>query len=330
VTDSRADDPVVSVIVRTLNEEEHFGLVLAAIRHQRIDVAVEVVVVDSGSTDATLAMAGEAGARVVRLARPFRPGYAVNTGAEAARGRVCVTLSAGAFPVDDRWLEPLVAPLLRDDGPAASFSRHVSLPHACPIEDAFNASVFTARATTALFSASSGAFLRSVWDRLRWNEDIPVGGPDDREWALRLQAEGMRILYVPESRVYRSHGLTAAQWFRRVQADAFSERLILSSLGTSSRPARSGVALARATAVSLASQREYGELVRFAALTPMLALARAPVADRLVASRGAMRVVDHIGAADRRVFRPSMRWHRAVACLARSYWAVRPDGSAAG
>lgn len=323
VTKTDADAPVVSVVVRTLNEAEQFPLVLRAIGRQVIDVPVEIVVVDSGSTDATLAMAEAAGARIVRLTRPFRPGYAVNAGAEASRGRICVTLSAGAFPVNDRWLAPLVAPLLGENGPVATFSRHVSLPHACPIEDAFNDTVFTSHGTSALYSASSGAFLREVWDRFRWNEEIPVGGPDDREWALRVQAEGMRIDYAPESMVYRSHGLTAAQWFRRVQADSFSERLILSSLGTASRPARSGVALARATAASLWSQREYGEMVRFAILTPLLALARAPIADRLVDNRTAMRVLDGIGAADRRVFRPAARWHAAVAGLSRSYWAVR-------
>jgi hypothetical protein len=330
VTTTVDDGPVVSIIVRTLNEAEQFPLVLQAIQRQAIDVAVEIVVVDSGSSDATVAMAEAAGARIVRLTRPFRPGYAVNAGAEASRGRICVTLSAGAFPVNDGWLAPLVTPLLGGDGPVATFSRHVSLPHACPIEDAFNDTVFTPRATSALYSASSGAFLRTVWDRLRWNEDIPVGGPDDREWALRVQADGMRIDYAPESMVYRSHGLTAGQWFRRVQADAFSERLILSSLGTASRPARSGVALARATAMSLWSQHEYAELVRFAVLTPLLAVARAPVADRLVVNRTAMRVLDGIGAVDHRVFRPAARWHAAVADLYRSYWAVRDDGTGLG
>ena len=52
----------VSCYIRTLNEERRIGEVVAA----ACAVADEVVVVDSGSTDATIAIAHAAGARVVR------------------------------------------------------------------------------------------------------------------------------------------------------------------------------------------------------------------------------------------------------------------------
>lgn len=51
----------VSCYIRTLNEERKIGAVVAAVR-EAVD---EVVVVDSGSTDATVAIAQAAGARVV-------------------------------------------------------------------------------------------------------------------------------------------------------------------------------------------------------------------------------------------------------------------------
>jgi glycosyltransferase involved in cell wall biosynthesis len=51
----------VSCYIRTLNEERKLGEVIAAVR----DLVDEVVVVDSGSTDATVAIAEAAGARVV-------------------------------------------------------------------------------------------------------------------------------------------------------------------------------------------------------------------------------------------------------------------------
>jgi glycosyltransferase involved in cell wall biosynthesis len=50
-----------SCYIRTLNEERLLGLVIAAVR----DVVDEIVIVDSGSTDATVAIAQAAGARVV-------------------------------------------------------------------------------------------------------------------------------------------------------------------------------------------------------------------------------------------------------------------------
>jgi glycosyltransferase involved in cell wall biosynthesis len=54
--------PPVSCYIRTLNEERKIGEVVAAARA----VVDEVVVVDSGSTDATVAIAEALGARVVR------------------------------------------------------------------------------------------------------------------------------------------------------------------------------------------------------------------------------------------------------------------------
>jgi glycosyltransferase involved in cell wall biosynthesis len=51
----------VSCYIRTLNEEVRLGDVLAAVR----DLVSEVVVVDCGSTDATVAIAQGAGARVI-------------------------------------------------------------------------------------------------------------------------------------------------------------------------------------------------------------------------------------------------------------------------
>jgi glycosyltransferase involved in cell wall biosynthesis len=54
----------VSCYIRTLNEERKIGAVLASVR----DLVEETVVVDSGSTDATVAIADAMGARVIRQA----------------------------------------------------------------------------------------------------------------------------------------------------------------------------------------------------------------------------------------------------------------------
>jgi glucosyl-3-phosphoglycerate synthase len=58
----------VSVVLPALNEEETVGEIVAAIRHDlmcQVPLVDEIVVVDSGSTDATAKVAAAAGARVV-------------------------------------------------------------------------------------------------------------------------------------------------------------------------------------------------------------------------------------------------------------------------
>ncbi|MEV1079460.1 glucosyl-3-phosphoglycerate synthase [Streptomyces sp. NPDC050211] len=64
----RATGQTVSVVLPALNEEETVGEIVAVIRHDlmhQVPLVDEIVVVDSGSTDRTSAVAAAAGARVV-------------------------------------------------------------------------------------------------------------------------------------------------------------------------------------------------------------------------------------------------------------------------
>ena len=89
----------VTVIIPAYNEEESIGRTVQHVERAkgplqaRGDVAVEVVVVDNGSSDATARVAAAAGARVVyepegNIAR------ARNVGARAARGEILVFVDA--------------------------------------------------------------------------------------------------------------------------------------------------------------------------------------------------------------------------------------------
>jgi len=86
--DCRVSRPYLSVIIPALNEAER---VAEAIRSARAE-GVEVIVVDGGSTDATVRIARAAGAEVIRSAR----GRAVqmNAGAATARADVLLFLHA--------------------------------------------------------------------------------------------------------------------------------------------------------------------------------------------------------------------------------------------
>ncbi|PCG84045.1 glucosyl-3-phosphoglycerate synthase [Streptomyces sp. WZ.A104] len=71
LTDARAADPhrtSVSVVLPALNEEATVGAIVTTIRRElmeKVRLVDELVVIDSGSTDATAAVARAAGARVV-------------------------------------------------------------------------------------------------------------------------------------------------------------------------------------------------------------------------------------------------------------------------
>ena len=88
----------LSVVVPVLDEEKALPALVAALA--RLDPRpLEVVLVDGGSGDATVAMAENAGWRVVRSERGR--GVQINNGVEAARGEHVVVLHADTIPPPD-------------------------------------------------------------------------------------------------------------------------------------------------------------------------------------------------------------------------------------
>jgi glycosyltransferase involved in cell wall biosynthesis len=88
---------LVSVVVPTLNEASYLGRLLDSLEHQHVP-AHEVIVVDGGSTDGTVAIARAHGART--LIFPGEREYpSRNHGAAAARGDILLFTGADAvFP----------------------------------------------------------------------------------------------------------------------------------------------------------------------------------------------------------------------------------------
>ena len=82
-----------SAIVRVKDEAGPIRHALDSLRRQT--VPVEIVVVDSGSTDGTLEVARAVADRLVEISpERFTYGHALNVGAAAASGRVHIALSA--------------------------------------------------------------------------------------------------------------------------------------------------------------------------------------------------------------------------------------------
>ncbi len=100
-------EKIVSIIMPALNEAESIGYVLSAIP---LEWTHEILVVDGGSTDATVSIAEQAGARVVHEARRGY-GRACHSGLLAATGKVVVFLDADGAD-DPRHLPELLAPLV--------------------------------------------------------------------------------------------------------------------------------------------------------------------------------------------------------------------------
>ncbi len=99
----------VSIIIPALNEEDSLGFVLSSIPQAHVN---EIIVVDGGSTDQTVAIAETAGARVIQEPRRGY-GRACATGVEVAHGEIVVFLDADGAD-DPTNLIALVEPIINE------------------------------------------------------------------------------------------------------------------------------------------------------------------------------------------------------------------------
>ena len=97
---STSSESSVSVVVPAYNAARTLPATIASIEAQTVR-PLEILVVDDGSTDATVDAAGATGARDLRVISQANAGHAAarNTGIAAARGRYVAFLDA-----DDVWL----------------------------------------------------------------------------------------------------------------------------------------------------------------------------------------------------------------------------------
>ena len=89
--------PVVSIIIPTLNEEFSIGQTLDAVKG--FEENIEVIVVDGGSDDATLVIAGNYNVKILRVRRGR--GRQLQVGANHATGEILWFLHADTIPAPD-------------------------------------------------------------------------------------------------------------------------------------------------------------------------------------------------------------------------------------
>ncbi len=190
-----------SVIIRARDEARSIGRTLDLLSAQT--VAHEVVVVDSGSSDGTQAIAREHGARVVEMsADDFTFGRSLNLGVRAARAPVVVALSAHAFPRTQEWLERMVAHL--DDPAVACASGEAVDERFRPLSGPVRQDLPRLESWPFWgYSNAAGGFRVSLWERRPFREDLP--GAEDREWSRWALGEGHVCVLDPELVVDHDH-----------------------------------------------------------------------------------------------------------------------------
>ncbi|MGI9146399.1 MAG: glycosyltransferase [Chloroflexota bacterium] len=235
-------DPSVSVVIRAKNEARFIGQALAAIFHPAALAPRQVVVVDSGSTDATLQIVRSFPTIILEI-RPedFTYGYALNLGVANVDSEIVATLSAHSVPADPDWLRSLIQPFSQPRV-AGVYGRQLPRANATILE-LVGMRLTGVLSETAkyldrrpLFSNANGAIRRSLWLEHAFDEE--VRGAEDIAWVRTMQERGYLIAYEPTAPVYHSHGEPILRHLRRASRDVPTVAGNLLHLGSGARVAR--------------------------------------------------------------------------------------------
>ena len=224
----------ISVVIRTLNEERYLGELCSSISRQKFnaplqDVLVEIVLVDSGSSDRTLQIARDHNCRIEKIHRKdFSFGRSLNLGCEIAKGEILVFVSGHCVPLDDYWLSNLCAPIVNGraeyaygrqlGGENSRLSEYQIFAKYYPMESMIPQNGF-------FCNNANSAILKSSWEKYKFNEEIT--GLEDMDLAKRLVQNSGKVAYVANSAVYHHHYETWPQVRRRFEREAIALQGIL-------------------------------------------------------------------------------------------------------
>jgi glycosyltransferase involved in cell wall biosynthesis len=196
----------VSAVIRAYNEAKHIGRLLEGLAQQTV-TPDEIIVVDSGSTDKTVAISEAAGCSIVHIAKnEFSFGRALNRGCAVATGEVLLFASAHVYPVYNTYVEHLVSAFDRE-GVAIAYGRQVG-----DVRTKFSESRVMLKwfPTENIWDQghpfsnnANAAVSRSAWQDNPYDETLT--GLEDLDFAKKAIGNGCKIAYVADAPVVHVH-----------------------------------------------------------------------------------------------------------------------------
>lgn len=255
----------VSVVIPTWNGEATLAQCLDGVFAQETGDAVDVLVIDSSSTDRTREIAARYPVRLEVIdQRDFDHGDTRNLGVTLTRGELVVFLVQDAYPAGRGWLRALVSNF-DDPRVAGAYCRVVPRPQAGErarraaqsdpcysrqrverrIQDraAYERSDPLQRRLLIDFNNVAACLRRDVWQRLPFAR-TPFG--EDLVWARGALEAGHTIVFDPRAEVVHSHEYDAGGVRRRSAMDGWWNRAYLDRACVASR--RDALVMARRAA----------------------------------------------------------------------------------
>jgi rhamnosyltransferase len=213
-----------SIVIPTKNGGDLFLRLLAKLKQQTLWNFVELIVVDSGSTDGTLDSAYDVGAKVIEIPpNEFNHGSTRDYGISLASSEFVILLVQDAEPLDSNLLESILFQF-KNPEVAGVYGRQIPRPDADLLTKRNLNNWLTGRTQPELrrlqskdwyealspleklffcnFDNVCSAVRKSVWRQHNFGH---VFFGEDIDWAERVLKSGFAIAYEPLAAVIHSH-----------------------------------------------------------------------------------------------------------------------------
>jgi rhamnosyltransferase len=245
---SMAETPLATVAILTYNGEVYLERILRDVLAQELDGEFEVLVLDSGSTDATLDIVRRF--PTVRLHEipnsEFGHGKTRNLAAQLATGEFIAFLTHDAIPASTQWLRELLKPFQLDDRIVAVMGKQIPRSGCFPLLKYEIQGVFAGLGPdfgTSIFYMDTFVQSEGVLNAISFYSDVnsaarrnflcttipyrDVRYAEDQLFGKDLIQAGYRKAYAGRAAVEHSNDLTLGEYRQRI----FDETVGLRQIG---------------------------------------------------------------------------------------------------
>ncbi len=223
----------VSILLLMKNELSNIRRGFEMLKKQDYDGPVQIIYIDSGSTDGTVEFMREQGIEP-HIIPPveFHHGRTRNLAASLADNEILVLLSGDAIPTDETWLRKLVSHF-HDPKVGGVYGRQIATEAIGPLRTHGMEYTFSDQREVrelfpgmkgslhmVRFSNANSAIRVGLWRKFKFHENVIVA--EDHWVCYNILKLGMKVVYEPEAAVYHCHERSVWGEFRFAVENAIS------------------------------------------------------------------------------------------------------------